>query len=119
MGRGATALSKDSKADGDRRDYTQFDPETGYSGHALFNTRGGKDDDEADAAYAKVDERMAKRRKRQREETAADRKQAGLGTASRPKIADVLAPYKAGLGSVTEDQWDAIPEVGNLSLIHI
>jgi pre-mRNA-processing factor 6 len=116
VGRGATALSKDSKADGDRRDYTQFDPETGYAGHALFNTRGGRDDDEADAAYARVDEKMAKRRKRQREETAAERKQAGLGTVSRPKIADVLAPYKAGLGSVTEDQWDAIPEVGNHAL---
>ena len=111
----ATALSKESQADGDRLDYTQFDPETGYSGHNLFNVRGGRDDDEADAAYAAVDERMARRRKRQREVTAAELKDLE-GLNARPKIADVLAPYKAGLGTVTEDQWDAIPEVGNHSL---
>ena len=114
VGRGATPLSKDSAQDGDMRDYTQFDKETGFSGQGLFNTRGGEDDDEADRIYAGVDEIMAKRHKRRREDMEQETQK--KNTEKRPKIADVLAPYKASLSTVTEDEWASIPDVGDHSL---
>ena len=114
VGRGATPLSKDAAADGDNRDYTQFNPETGYTQHSLFNTKGNKDDDEADRIYASVDEIMAKRHKRRREEQEQEAKK--NNTEKRPKLSEVLAPYKASLSTVTEDEWESIPEVGDHSL---
>jgi pre-mRNA-processing factor 6 len=114
VGRGATPLSKDSAQDGDIRDYTQFDPETGYTQHSLFNTRGGEDDDEADRIYAGVDDIMAKRHKRRREEL--EKETQNNNVEKRPKLAEVLAPYKASLSAVTEDEWASIPDVGDHSL---
>jgi pre-mRNA-processing factor 6 len=114
VGRGAAPLSKDSEADGDNRDYTQFNPETGYSQHSLFNTEGGKDDEEADRIYAGVDEVMARRHKRRREEQEEARKKDS--TEKRPKLSEVLAPYKASLSKVSEEEWESIPEVGDHSL---
>ena len=115
VGRGAVPLSKDAQADGDSRDYTQFDPQTGYSGHNLFNVEGDEEDDEADRLYAEVEAKMAKRRKRQREEGEARRAEAARAGA-RPKISEILAPYKAELATVTEDEWASIPDVGDHSL---
>ena len=65
---------------------------------------GDAEDDEADRIYAAIDERMANKRKLGDAEGGGD------------KIGDQFRELKEKLADVTEDQWSAIPEVGDYSL---
>ncbi|KAH8830298.1 PRP1 splicing factor, N-terminal-domain-containing protein [Flagelloscypha sp. PMI_526] len=72
-----------------------------------------EDDEEADNIYASVDEAMDSRRKRQREER--EKAEAERVRREQPKIQAQFADLKRGLSAVTDEEWDGIPEVGNLT----
>ncbi|KAH9480957.1 Pre-mRNA-splicing factor prp1 [Psilocybe cubensis] len=72
-----------------------------------------QDDEEADKIYETVDEAMDSRRRARRE--AAEQAQLAKHRAERPKIQQQFADLKRGLSSVTDEEWENIPEVGNLT----
>lgn len=103
-------------AEVDRMDYSEsnYDEFAGYSERLFSGTAYDEDDAEADQIYQNVDEAMEARRKRARErQMLQEQKKA---RADRPRIADQFADLKRDLSSVTPEQWDSIPEVGDHSL---
>jgi pre-mRNA-processing factor 6 len=109
--------STQRKQEEDRGDYSEsnFDAFSGY-GEALFS-RGmpyDEDDAEADRIYESVDERMDSQRKRRREQQMLE--DAKKNRNNRPKIGEQFADLKMELATVSAEQWDAIPEVGDHSL---
>jgi pre-mRNA-processing factor 6 len=83
------------------------------SGENLFSTgEYGEDDEDADKIYAAVDERMEGRHKRRREKREEEElaKKSSNGTSG--KISDQFSDLKQKLSGVTEEEWLAIPEVG-------
>ncbi|KJA17190.1 hypothetical protein HYPSUDRAFT_146818 [Hypholoma sublateritium FD-334 SS-4] len=93
-------------------DPEQFqDPDNEYG---LFaGTTYEQDDEEADRIYESVDDKMDSRRRKQR--CAAEQAQLAKHRAERPKIQQQFADLKRGLSSVTDAEWENIPEVGNLT----
>jgi len=77
------------------------------------------DDDEADAIYASIDERMGGRgSKRKRGDDGGTAASDGGSSATSGKIGDQFRELKDKLADVTEDEWAAIPDVGDYSLKH-
>lgn len=121
IGRGAGGLDGRTSLRGDEanlegRDYseTSFDKFGGFS-HALFNNTPYDDEDkEADEIYKRIDERMDSKRKRRREKNEEERKK--KLRKERPRIVDQFADLKKGLNKVSEEEWAAIPEIGDYSL---
>ncbi|KAF2487187.1 PRP1 splicing factor, N-terminal-domain-containing protein [Neohortaea acidophila] len=72
-----------------------------------------RDDDEADRIYQAVDERMDRRRKARRE--AREREEREDYERKNPKIQQQFADLKRALGTVTDEDWANIPEVGDLT----
>lgn len=72
-----------------------------------------EDDEEADKIYKAVDEKLAQRRRRQRE--AQEKKQEDLVRAEGTKIQRNFAEAKRALANVTDEEWTALPEVGDLT----
>ncbi|KAJ7937298.1 PRP1 splicing factor, N-terminal-domain-containing protein [Mycena leptocephala] len=93
-------------------DPDQFqDPDNEYG---LFaGTTYEQDDEEADKIYQQVDEAMDARRRARRE--AQEQIELAKHRAERPKIQQQFADLKRGLSSVTDEEWENIPEVGNLT----
>ena len=123
-GRGMGELARDQgelsqrqmQQEQDRGDYSEsnYDEFSGYS-ETLF--KGGtyeEDDVEADRIYEAVDERMDSRRKRRRELQKMD--ELRKNRSDRPKIADQFADLKRDLATVSVEQWDMIPDVGDHTL---
>ncbi|KIP06848.1 hypothetical protein PHLGIDRAFT_72114 [Phlebiopsis gigantea 11061_1 CR5-6] len=71
------------------------------------------DDEEADKIYEQVDENMDARRRRRR--YARENEELAKVRAERPKIQQQFADLKRGLSVVTDEEWESIPEVGNLT----
>ncbi|TFK18041.1 hypothetical protein FA15DRAFT_675582 [Coprinopsis marcescibilis] len=71
------------------------------------------DDEEADRIYEQVDEAMDSRRRARRE--TRENEELAKHRAERPKIQQQFSDLKRGLSSVTDEEWDNIPEVGNLT----
>mmetsp|Transcript_13165 Transcript_13165/g.16055 ORF Transcript_13165/g.16055 Transcript_13165/m.16055 type:complete len:1077 (-) Transcript_13165:381-3611(-) len=126
-GRGAgSAADAREAAQGPRRSagggsYDQFG---GYENDRLFGDASNYDDDdqEADSIYARIDERMGSKKRGKRQRTGVNN---GNGTgvnggsitnAQQPLISDQFRELKEKLSEVTEDQWEAIPDVGDYSL---
>ncbi|KAJ3863579.1 PRP1 splicing factor, N-terminal-domain-containing protein [Lentinula novae-zelandiae] len=87
------------------------DPDNEYG---LFaGTAYEKDDEEADKIYEAVDAAMDARRKARRE--AQEQAQLAKHRAERPKIQQQFADLKRGFSAVTDEEWESIPEVGNLT----
>ncbi|GJE91643.1 pre-mRNA-splicing factor prp1 [Phanerochaete sordida] len=99
---------------GEEPDYDpdQFqDPDNEYG---LFaGTTYEADDEEADKIYEQVDENMDARRRARRE--ARESAELAKHRAERPKIQQQFADLKRGLSVVTDEEWESIPEVGNLT----
>jgi pre-mRNA-processing factor 6 len=119
LARGQGELSgKQAESDGDKGDYSEsnYDEFSGYGGGSMFsaNTPYDEDDAEADRIYEAIDERMDSQRKRRREEQMLKDMQKDRN--HRPKIADQFADLKNDLSTVTADEWDSIPEVGDHTL---
>ncbi|KAJ6629246.1 PRP1 splicing factor, N-terminal-domain-containing protein [Mycena sp. CBHHK59/15] len=93
-------------------DPEQFqDPDNEYG---LFaGTTYEQDDEEADKIYQQVDEAMDARRRARRE--AQEQIELAKHRAERPKIQQQFADLKRGLSAVTDEEWENIPEVGNLT----
>ncbi|KAJ7117354.1 PRP1 splicing factor, N-terminal-domain-containing protein [Mycena crocata] len=93
-------------------DPEQFqDPDNEYG---LFaGTTYEQDDEEADKIYQLVDEAMDARRRARRE--AQEQIEMAKHRAERPKIQQQFADLKRGLSAVTDEEWENIPEVGNLT----
>ena len=105
--------------DQDRGDYSEsnYDEFSGY-GEKLFSrgTPYEEDDVEADLIYEAIDDRMDSRRKRRREIQMLENMKKNRN--NRPKIADQFADLKRELATVSTEQWESIPEVGDHSLKH-
>jgi pre-mRNA-processing factor 6 len=119
LAKGQGELSiKQNQQEVDRGDYSEsnYDEFSGY-GEKLFSTGTpyGDDDAEADNIYDSVDDFMEGRRKRKREQQLLDA-QKNKNSTDRPKIADQFADLKRELATVTADQWDAIPDIGDHTL---
>ncbi|KAH8114391.1 PRP1 splicing factor, N-terminal-domain-containing protein [Phellopilus nigrolimitatus] len=71
------------------------------------------DDEEADRIYELVDQNMDARRRARRE--AREAEELVKHRAERPKIQQQFADLKRGLSVVTDEEWEGIPEVGNLT----
>ncbi|KAF9546672.1 hypothetical protein CPC08DRAFT_648976 [Agrocybe pediades] len=93
-------------------DPEQFqDPDNEYG---LFaGTTYEQDDEEADKIYESVDEAMDSRRRARR--CAQEQAELAKLRAERPKIQQQFADLKRGLSAVTDEEWESIPEVGNLT----
>ena len=72
------------------------------------------EDREADEIWSKIDEHMDQRRKRRREER--EKKEIEKYRQERPKIQTQFADLKVGLKGLSEDEWSAIPEIGDRSI---
>ncbi|KAH7885649.1 PRP1 splicing factor, N-terminal-domain-containing protein [Phlebopus sp. FC_14] len=93
-------------------DAEQFqDPDNEYG---LFaGTTYEQDDEEADKIYETVDQNMDARRRARRE--ARENAELAQHRAERPKIQLQFADLKRGLSVVSDQEWENIPEVGNLT----
>ncbi|KAI1649182.1 pre-mRNA splicing factor [Daldinia loculata] len=105
---GEAAGKKDEEDDNDDR-YQDPDNEVGLFAGGVYD----KDDDEADRIYREIDEKMDKRRRARRE--AREKAEQEEYELKNPKIQQQFADLKRGLESVTEEEWAALPEVGDLT----
>lgn len=69
------------------------------------------EDEEADQIWQSIDEKMDERRKKRREKRENEEYEKFKRV--RPEISDLFADAKRQLASVSEDEWAAIPEVGD------
>ncbi|KAF2195771.1 hypothetical protein K469DRAFT_649931 [Zopfia rhizophila CBS 207.26] len=99
---------KDEDEDDDR--FQDPDNEVGLFSSGMNYDR---EDDEADRIYQEVDEKMDKRRRARRE--AREKKEREEYERNNPKIQQQFADLKRALGSVSEEEWAALPEVGDMT----
>ena len=104
---GATEKKEENDDDDDR--YQDPENEVGLFANGAYD----REDDEADAIYAHVDERMGKRRKARREEREIQERKEY--EANNPKIQQQFADLKRSLATVSDEDWANIPEVGDLT----
>ncbi|MFH4975700.1 hypothetical protein AB6A40_002409 [Gnathostoma spinigerum] len=115
---GAPSAKKIRDDDDDKKDDTEdlndanYDEFEGYAGSLFSKDPYDKDDEEADEIYSAVDLRIDERRKEYREKKYKEaiekyRKE-------RPKIQQEFSDLKRQLSNVTESEWSAIPEVGDV-----
>ncbi|KAL8799073.1 MAG: hypothetical protein Q9182_006169 [Xanthomendoza sp. 2 TL-2023] len=102
------AVEKKEEEDEDER-FQDPENEVGLFANGAYD----RDDDEADRIYQDIDERMDRRRKARRE--AREKQERDDYEAKNPKIQQQFADLKRSLGSITDEQWQNIPEVGDLT----
>ncbi|KAF1743167.1 hypothetical protein MXB_3461, partial [Myxobolus squamalis] len=88
-----------------------YDEFSGYGGSLFTTGPYDKDDEEADQIYSSIDKRMDERRKDRREQKIQE--QVESFRKKRPKIQQQFADLKRKLTTVTVEEWEAIPEVGD------
>lgn len=93
----------------DSERYQDPDNEVGLFAGGIYD----KDDEEADQIWQWVDEKMAKRRKAQRE--AREKAELEEYERKNPKIQAQFADLKRALGTVSDEEWANLPEVGDLT----
>lgn len=71
------------------------------------------DDQEADNIYEAVERKMDERRRARREKREAE--EAEKARKERPPIQEQFSDLKRGLSAMTDDQWENLPEVSNLT----
>lgn len=109
-GRGAARLSKDT--DNNEAGTGMYDAFGGYTERPAESAgQYDEDDDEADKVWAAIDERMNSKRKLKATDEIVDTKQSRV-----LEIGAQFRELKEKLADVTEDQWAAIPDVGDYSL---
>ncbi|PWN49120.1 hypothetical protein IE53DRAFT_162084 [Violaceomyces palustris] len=110
----AAAKARKGEADDEREEedadqYQDPENETGLFAGAIYE----RDDEEADKIWEGVDKQMDERRRKYRE--AREKAEIEALRQERPKIQAQFADLKRGLSTVTEDEWAALPEAGNLT----
>ncbi|XP_034238152.1 pre-mRNA-processing factor 6 [Thrips palmi] len=101
---------EDEDEDEDLND-SNYDEFSGYGGSLFNKDPYDKDDEEADLIYEAIDKRMDEKRKEYREKRLRDELE--RYRQERPKIQQQFSDLKRELGSVDEDEWRNIPEVGD------
>ena len=91
---------------------SNFDEFYGYGGSLFSSGPYEKDDEEADAIYDSIDQKMDSRRKKRREQKF--KKEVEKYRIKCPKIQQQFSDLKRALSRVSEDEWNAIPEVGDV-----
>ncbi|KAI0134739.1 PRP1 splicing factor [Xylariales sp. AK1849] len=110
LGFGDAAGGKKDDEENDEPDrYQDPDNEVGLFAGGVYD----KDDDEADRIYREVDEKMDRRRRIRRE--AREKAEREDYERQNPKIQQQFADLKRALGAITDDEWAALPEVGDLT----
>ncbi|CAI4215097.1 unnamed protein product [Parascedosporium putredinis] len=99
----------DDEGGNDSERYQDPDNEVGLFAGGIYD----KDDEEADQIWQWVDEKMAKRRKAQRE--AREAAETAEYERQNPKIQAQFADLKRALGTVSDEEWASLPEVGDLT----
>lgn len=124
-GRGATGFAGGVSRD-DTVDYTQgpadksdlsdsnFDPFTGYAENLFNDGEYDEEDRVADEVYEAIDHRMDARRKSRRE--ARLKEEIARMRAEKPTIHQQFADLKKGLATVTQEEWESIPDIGDYTL---
>ncbi|CAK7221867.1 U4/U6 x U5 tri-snRNP complex subunit Prp1 [Sporothrix curviconia] len=99
--------AKEDEKDDER--YQDPDNEVGLFSGGIYE----KDDEEADRIWQEVDEKMARRRQKQREA----REQAELEEYERrnPTVKAQFADLKRSLGTVSEEEWQNLPDVKDMT----
>jgi len=107
----AVVTKKEDDGEPDLND-SNYDEFAGYGG-SLFSSKDvyEKDDEEADAIYQAIDDRMDEKRKQYREQRFAA--EIEKYRQERPKIQQQFSDLKRDLGEVSADQWQSIPDVGD------
>ncbi|KAK4190729.1 PRP1 splicing factor, N-terminal-domain-containing protein [Podospora australis] len=100
-GDNAKAANDDNDDDGR---YQDPDNEVGLFAGGIYD----KDDEEADRIWQEVDEKMASRRKKQRE--AREQAEREEYERKNPKIQQQFAGLKRALATVTDEEWANLPE---------
>lgn len=72
-----------------------------------------KEDEEADIVYESIDKRMDERRKIKREERLKE--EIKRYRMEKPKIQQQFEDIKRELGTMSSDDWSAIPDVSNMT----
>ncbi|KAJ9156680.1 Pre-mRNA-splicing factor prp1 [Pleurostoma richardsiae] len=99
---------KEADDDDDPR-YQDPDNEVGLFAGGLYE----KDDEEADRIWKEVDDKMAKRRQKQRE--AREKAEQEEYERKNPKIQQQFADLKRALGTVTDEEWANLPDVKDMT----
>ncbi|GJN70969.1 pre-mRNA splicing factor [Purpureocillium lilacinum] len=101
---------KDDQGDdaNDEARYQDPDNEVGLFAGGVYD----KDDEEADRIWEWVDERMDRRKRQREEREQAEREEFERNN---PKIQQQFSDLKRALGTVTDDEWASLPEVGDLT----
>ena len=99
---------EDEEVDLNEANYDEF---SGYGGSLFGKDPYEKDDEEADAIYTAIDDRMDEKRKQYREDRI--RKDVEKYRQERPKIQQQFSDLKRELTKGSTDEWNAIPEVGD------
>lgn len=109
----AAALRGEGKKEGDDGDdserFQDPDNEVGLFAGGIYD----KEDEEADQIWQWVDEKMARRRKTQRE--AREAAETEEYERMNPKVQAQFADLKRALGTVSDEEWANLPEVGDLT----
>eukprot|EP00093_Oithona_nana_P009284 09284.XXX_71659_74475_1 [CDS] Oithona nana genome sequencing. len=99
---------EDEEMDLNESNYDEF---AGYGGSLFGKDPYEKDDEEADAIYAAIEDRMDEKRKQYREER--EKKEVEKYRQERPKIQQQFSDLKRELSKVSDDEWNSIPDVGD------
>ncbi|TIB73106.1 hypothetical protein E3Q23_03114 [Wallemia mellicola] len=83
--------------------------ETGLFAGTVYD----KDDEEADKIYDMIDQRMDEKGRARRE--ASEKKAQEAYLAANPKIQTQFSDLKRSLATVSEEEWGALPEAGNIT----
>ncbi|GAB2233747.1 hypothetical protein Droror1_Dr00002976 [Drosera rotundifolia] len=118
VGRGRGKGGEDEEEEeGDEKGYDEnqkFDEFEGNDVGLFASGEYDEDDKEADAVWESIDKRMDSRRKERRE--AKLKEEIEKYRALNPKITEQFADLKRKLYTLSTEEWDSIPEVGDYSL---
>lgn len=107
----------DEADDADEKGYDEnqkFDEFEGNDVGLFASAEYDEDDKEADAVWEAIDKRMDSRRKDRRE--ARLKQEIEKYRASNPKITEQFADLKRKLYTLSAQEWESIPEIGDYSL---
>ncbi|XP_953980.1 pre-mRNA splicing factor (U5 snRNP-associated), putative [Theileria annulata] len=118
-GRGATSFAGGVSRDDTHDDSDLNDLGGPYQVHCeneqLFKDAEYDDDDrEADLVYEAIDAKMDERRKSRREQSL--KSEITKLRSEKPTIHEQLAQYKRNLSTLTKEDWESIPYIGDYSL---
>ncbi|GMJ13055.1 STARIK 1, EMBRYO DEFECTIVE 2770, STABILIZED 1 [Hibiscus trionum] len=118
VGRGRGKPGEEEEDDeGEDKGYDEnqkFDEFEGNDVGLFASAEYDEDDKEADAVWEAIDKRMDSRRKDRRE--ARLKEEIEKYRASNPKITEQFADLKRKLHTLSAEEWESIPEIGDYSL---